>query len=528
MLERQVNGTRRWPLGSVALALLAAAVAAPCTPCMAGGIGQTGPIGITGPGFYTGIGDSPFFDLGCDRPGVEFFLETFEDGLLNTPGLIVNPQEYLVLAPGPFTDSVDPNGRSMQASPASAGMVTLGFDPVVLGDYPRNVGFVLTDTNGVELAPFVFVIIDGAGNFATYVFPGLGDASAEASTDDDFFFGITSESGIAQVQILSPFQGWEIDHIQYSNEKPPASPTRGDLDGSASGDIVFHVPGGPVTAWFLQDTVESPVTISGVLSSAWTLQGFGDIDADCDDDLVWRNNTNPSKVQVWTMQDGAVVDKTNITTTLGSSWTIVGVADFDGDAKVDLLMKQDSTEKMRIWFLDGNAVQSGAWITPPPGFAASAHTVTAVGDIDRDGFADIVWRRTSNGDVSYFRMGGATVLQYGLIQAGLSQSWSGLGGGDFNGDGVLDLGYRKPATGTVLLRLMNPDFTILGSAQIEQATSWSHVGFPDVNGDGKADVVWRKASNGKITRWKMNGLSLISNASIGTGPTGSAKAYAER
>jgi FG-GAP-like repeat len=165
---------------------------------------------------------------------------------------------------------------------------------------------------------------------------------------------------------------------------------------------------------------------------------------------------------------------------------------------------------------------------PPAGFLASQHTVSAAGDIDLDGQADIVWRNTTNGQVSYFRMGGAIVLGSGVIQAVLSQTWTAMGGGDFNGDGIMDVGYRKPATGEVLLRLMKQDFTTLESAQYQLSTGWSHVGFPDVNGDGRADVLWRKPSNGKLMRWKMNGLTVMSTTSVGTGPTGTAKVYAEK
>ncbi len=508
----------------LALALTAAATA--------GGPGQTaGPISFYGPNSYTGIGDSPVFNLGCDRPGVEFYFENFEDGALNTPGVVVQGPAFgapganaEIFGPSAAADSVDPSGRSLRATTASAGMITLAFD-----DLPENVSFAITDTNGASGVTFTFTVFDGNGNIGNFIVAGVGDGSAASTTDDDVGFAVNSPNGIDTISISSsggPL--WEMDHLAYTRHAASYGlPSRGDMDGSGSGDLLTHIASGAVTAWYLNDLTETKTIITSALGGGWTVQGFGDLDGDCDDDIIWRNNTNPSKVQVWLMQDGQVVQKTNITTTLSTAWQITAINDFDGDGRADLFMEWDAGKKMRIWFMNGSSIIGSSYVTSS-GFDPSLYTVCTSGDINGDSNADIVWRKTSNGDLRYFRMNGATVTTNGLIQAGLSTAWTAMGGGDLDGDGVLDLAFRNSTSTGVLLAKLNSNFTVNSSAQLTLAAGFTFVGFPDVNGDGKADLVWRKTSNGILVRWKMNGLQVVSSATIGTGPTGTAKVYAEK
>jgi hypothetical protein len=474
---------------------------------------------------YQGIRDSSLFDAGCDRPNVEYYFENFEDGELNTPFITIAGQAWSVAPPSGETDSVDTNGYSLLAESAT---LTVQFG-LQSGGYPTKVGFTITDTNGVADAGFI-VFITLADNSPTFFNVVAGDATTASTAADDHFVGLQASIGIKSVQISAPTGEYELDHLQYSRMTTGAIalPTRGDADGSGTGDIFFHVPGGPVTAWYLNDLVEDPEVIHNTLSSAWTLAGFGDFDGDCDDDILWRNSASSSKVQIWTMEGGEVVDKTNISTNLASSWAISGVGDFDGDGKADIFLEQDSGKKMKIWFMDGDSIDSSVNVTSP-NFDPSLFKVHSVGDINLDGFADIVWRKTSNGDLRYFKMAGATVVKNGMIQAAVDPAWAGVGGGDLNGDGTLDLVFRSDTTGNVLLALVGTDYKVGNSAQLSLASGFTFIGLPDVNGDGKADIVWRKNSDGKIVRWKMNGLQVLNSATIGTGPTTSGvKTHAEK
>jgi hypothetical protein len=73
------------------------------------------------------------------------------------------------------------------------------------------------------------------------------------------------------------------------------------------------------------------------------------------------------------------------------NWKIVGVADFNGDGKSDLLWRNTATGANTIW-------RSGSSATPQSvASQATAWVAAATGDYNGDAKADIVWRNTSTG-----------------------------------------------------------------------------------------------------------------------------------
>ena len=45
-------------------------------------------------------------------------------------------------------------------------------------------------------------------------------------------------------------------------------------------------------------------------------------------------------------------------------WQIRGLADFNADGKVDVLWHHQATGELYVWYLNGTAVTSGAFLTP--------------------------------------------------------------------------------------------------------------------------------------------------------------------
>jgi hypothetical protein len=87
------------------------------------------------------------------------------------------------------------------------------------------------------------------------------------------------------------------------------------------------------------------------------------------------------------------------------------------------------------------------------------------------------------------------------------------GGGDFNGDGKLDILWRNQSSGDNLVWFMNGT-TILGGAVLTPVgdVSWMIVGVGDFNADGKPDIVWRNQTSGDNLVWFMNGTTLAGGA----------------
>ncbi len=197
-----------------------------------------------GPTAYTQVGDSPFLSDYPGYPGVTdpyfryFYVEDFEDGALNTPGVsIVSSPPPLVLGPASLTDSVDGDDGALDGngngghSLYSNGNKVLRFvfDAAVLGKLPSHAGIVLTDIGYVDGGAIgggnVIFRAFGAGNqlLKTIISNNLGDSSAYGGTDEDRFFGARYYPGISAIEIeVANSADWEVDHLQYGYVPTPA------------------------------------------------------------------------------------------------------------------------------------------------------------------------------------------------------------------------------------------------------------------------------------------------------------------
>jgi len=163
---------------------------------------------------YESFSDSPF----SGQPFTWFYLEDFEDGFLNTPG--VTASTGVVAGPGAEIDSVDGggnNGHSFFSESGAAG-ITFTFNAAALGGHlPTAAGIVWTDgdpgsfgrefqafdENNVQIGSTLFNLNDG------WFFEGDGNP------EHFIFFGVTNPGGISSIFIANGAGGIEVDHLQY-------------------------------------------------------------------------------------------------------------------------------------------------------------------------------------------------------------------------------------------------------------------------------------------------------------------------
>jgi len=185
--------------------------------------------GVTlfGPAPYTSEGDSPYTPISYSW----FYLEDFEDGALNTPGVSANAG--FVLNPGALTDSVDLGGRSYYAGGGHTTTLTFTFNAGALGGVlPTSAGIVWTDV-GFLLdnslggpSDVLFEAFDAFNQSLGVIGPvALGDNAFDGDQAEDRFFGMTNAGGISRISITMPnSDDWEVDHLQYGYALPgPAS-----------------------------------------------------------------------------------------------------------------------------------------------------------------------------------------------------------------------------------------------------------------------------------------------------------------
>lgn len=180
-----------------------------------------------GPLPYSSTADSPF-----PLAGGGFYLEDFEDGLLNAPGVVpsngyVSSSQY----GGTIIDSVDADDGVIGNGPCgtcdsffggAVGVIGFTFQASALGGLPTRAGLVWTD--GGPNATVTFEAFDAFGvSLGTVVATHQGDGTYYGTTDDDRFYGVEYSGGISALRISHVGSGIEIDHLQYDLPCPAAN-----------------------------------------------------------------------------------------------------------------------------------------------------------------------------------------------------------------------------------------------------------------------------------------------------------------
>lgn len=165
---------------------------------------------LYGPSPYSSSADSPFSPF----TGYSYFyLEDFEDGAFNVPGVSASgPGLCITSVDCPFppseTDSVE-NGAAGHDHWAD-GSIAYTFDAGVLGALPTDVGIVWTD--GVN--PITFQAYDASNALIGTLTGNHADGTFDGTKEDDRFYGVRNAGGVSRIVIGDP-GGIEVDDLQY-------------------------------------------------------------------------------------------------------------------------------------------------------------------------------------------------------------------------------------------------------------------------------------------------------------------------
>jgi hypothetical protein len=188
------------------------------------------------------------------------------------------------------------------------------------------------------------------------------------------------------------------------------------------------------------------------------------------------------------------------------------VTDLNGDGLSDIVWQNRSTGALAMWTVRGNSVTSTQWLNAPA-LADPAWRIGGTGDINGDGFADLVWQNSNDGTLSAWLMRGTQVLGASVLQySPVITSWKIRGVADVNGDGKADIIWQHDA-GWLAVWLMsgyNVISTVYLSVPRMGDPNWIIGGAGDVNGDGKADLVWQNQATGELALWLMDGPVVVS------------------
>ena len=239
-----------------------------------------------------------------------------------------------------------------------------------------------------------------------------GDAAAQVDADGDgradIFFR-NSVTGDVNVWLVSAQPAIRPDSGSIGNVADPdwVILGTGDFDGDGRADLLWrNAATGEISIWFIDGTTMKPSSsvVTTIDPAVWQYAGTGDVDHDGVSDVVWRNGAT-GDVYAWLMNGRTIKPGSGF---VGSApigtWGILGVGDFNGDLKSDLLWQNTVTGDVNVWFLDGTSIRPESGNVSA--LAPATWTLVGASDFDGDFKDDIVWRNTTSSDAYIWYMNG--------------------------------------------------------------------------------------------------------------------------
>jgi hypothetical protein len=225
-----------------------------------------------------------------------------------------------------------------------------------------------------------------------------------------------------------------------------------------------------------------------------------DFNGDGRTDLLWRNERT-QEVAIWIMNGSSPASVAQLGM-LSREWVFLGSGDFDGDGLADLLLEDRRRREYQIWFMNGERPRSQIDIGNP----GSRWSLDAIGDFDGDGYADLLWRSGKKNLIWFMRGANLDGEFDGPRARGVSPA---ICTPDLNGDGRADL-VRNIRNQTVVW-LMNG--SVAGdSGKAGPRLNARVLGCGDADGDGFSDLLWFQDGPGLGTLWAMDGDTGVSLA----------------
>ena len=336
-----------------------------------------------------------------------------------------------------------------------------------------------------------------------------------------------SDSGLDPTRLLT----WTVDDGAASNNTASATttisvpvPVKNDFNGDQTSDIAFqdiassgggggrgHNGGGDPQAGNAQvylmnnATVASQAILAGP-GTSWHIVGSADFNGDGNSDIVWQNNSSDTPL-IWTMNGATVTSQTTLASP-GAGWSAVATGDFNGDGHPDLLFQNTSTGAAEIWTMNGTSVTSMTSLAGP----GSTWRVAATGDLNGDGKSDIVFQN-SDGTPQVWLMNGTSVTSTASL-SDPGSTWHIVAAADFNHDGEADLLFQNTSTGAPMIWTMNGTSVTSQTTLASPGTGWSLVGASNYNGNGQPELLFQNTSNGTPMIWTMNGTSVTGASTL--------------
>lgn len=271
-----------------------------------------------------------------------------------------------------------------------------------------------------NLAGMTRSAIVSVGTSSVTVFQSAGNVSADFNgdgrldllwhhqTDGRVGAWLMEGSRLIDGLLLTP------DQVADTNWEPVAT---GDVGRDGTTDIVWqHAADGRLAFWRMSGTIMREGALMSppqVADTDWKIRAMSDFNQDGDADLVWQHDGD-GRIAIWFMRHATSTPTQLRGEPLGPGqvpdlgWKIVGSGDFDRDGRPDLVWQHQGDGRIAVWKMQGTTLVSGDLISPGQ-IADLDWKIRAVGDINGDDKADLIWQHRISGNVAAWLMDGTTL-----------------------------------------------------------------------------------------------------------------------
>lgn len=400
-------------------------------------------------------------------------------------------------------------GNASSLSPTRPGFSAIfsgDFDGDGRSDVGNRRGCILEESAGASPGDAPVYCSTAALEFASSSATAVADADRDGF-DDLLAFTTTPGAPRTARIVRGSATGAIAGAVAFDPVQPGTRHPLGDIDGDLHGDtaIVNPVAGAAPTlsiargssTGFAPTTVTLPFNAAVVVSS---VASAGDVNGDGRRDVVAAAQ---NRVYVW-LNEGTSFGVAPIVVPHGSAWftSALGVGDIDHDGFSDIIAQD--------YGFDATLFRGGATgpSTAPVSLGGLGGRVVAAGDLDGDSFADIVVSVASPRQLRVYR-GSPSGLTAPVILPGIAQGWLlGAAVGDVDGDGlkdIVDVGRREIA----VYRNTGSGFTAMPSyvpSDISIYYDADRVFIGDTNADGIDDLAVYDAARGFVFLGSASGL----------------------
>jgi hypothetical protein len=238
-----------------------------------------------------------------------------------------------------------------------------------------------------------------------------------------------------------------------------------------------------------------------------------DFSGDGFNDLLWQDVAN-GYLATWNLKGGETswTAEGSSLQLIDKNWRVVGTGDFDGDGKPDILWHHRLTGGLFLWYMNGTTRKGFASLTIT-GEPDTRWKVVGVGDFNGDHKPDIVWQHDT-GWLAVWMMNGPVVMSWPDMTPNkvLDPRWRVVGVADLNADGNSDLIFQHTGSGDMAAWMMNgtvrQEFVSIFPTTILDK-NWRLAAVVDVNGDQAPDFVWQNGPMGAVAVWYMSGIARL-------------------